>query len=479
MTKNHLAHSPENEDYTTDKKAYFGSGEDVKVSSGVLAYEQLVDAEKDHDIKLRTMSWQKAMALLFGDQVCLAIMAQAWSFMVLGWVPALITTFVAGGLFWITSYTMWKYMMKHPQIRDVCDLGAQLFGGSRLAYEFTGFMLLANNILLIGFHVFTGARILNTLSDSAICTVAFSVIVTVMGILCSIPRTLKHVSFMSMFSAACMGLAIILFLVFAGIEDNPSQGYGGKWPKAGDKVVTTAFPVAGVTWVDCLNAVLNITFLWVPQILFPTFIAEMERPQDFPKALAGLAILSFVLFIIVPIVGYRYLGQYAEAPSFGSLQPKYKKASFAFVIVPTIVIGVIYCNVSAKYIYGRLLGNSRHAHSHTVLGWGTWIGVISGIWALAFIFGEVVPSMGDFLSLLGAAFDSFFGFIYWSLAYWHLYRTELFKTGRRSLNTCIHIFVLFCGLFLLGPGLYAACEAIIADYAGGTRPAFSCASNGI
>lgn len=53
---------------------------------------------------------------------------------------------------------MWAYMMKHPHLKDVCEIGASLFGGSRLAYEWTGFMLLANNILLIGFHVFTGAR---------------------------------------------------------------------------------------------------------------------------------------------------------------------------------------------------------------------------------------------------------------------------------------------------------------------------------
>ena len=40
----------------------------------------------------------------------------------------------------------------------------------------------------------------------------------------------------------------------------------------------------------------------------------------------------------------------------------------------------------------------------------------------------------------------------------------------------IHVFVMFVGLFLLGPGLYAAVKAIIADYAGSTNPAFSCAN---
>ncbi|KAK5945780.1 hypothetical protein PMZ80_002988 [Knufia obscura] len=160
----------------------------------------LVAEDHQHDIKLRTMSWQKAAWLLAGDQVCLAIMAQTWSLSVLGWVPGIITMLVAGALFWITSITMHKFIMKHPQIMDICDFGYYAFGKSRVAYHFTAFMLLANNIILIGFHVLTGAKILNTLSDHSTCTVVFSVIVMIMGIIMSLPRTLRHVSFMSMFS---------------------------------------------------------------------------------------------------------------------------------------------------------------------------------------------------------------------------------------------------------------------------------------
>jgi len=271
-----------------------------------------------------------------------------------------------------------------------------------------------------------------------------------------------------------MGLAILLFLVFSGIEAAPGYGYNGDYPTVG-QVKTYAFPPAGTTWVACMNAVLNITFLWVPQILFPTFISEMERPEDFPKSLAVLAGVSAFLFIVPPAIGFRYLGQYATAPAFGSLGPLvYRKASFAFVIVPTLVIGVIYANVSAKFVYGRLMGKSRHAHSNTVLGWSAWMLVMIVIWVIAFIFAEVIPSMGDFLSLLGAAFDSFFGFIFFAVAYWQLYKGKLFANAGRSVMTVVHIFVMFCGLFLLGPGLYAAVEAIIADYAGGTKPAFSC-----
>jgi hypothetical protein len=203
----------------------------------------------------------------------------------------------------------------------------------------------------------------------------------------------------------------------------------------------------------------------------------MEKPQDFPKALAVLAAISAFLFIVPPAIGFRYLGQYSTAPAFGSLGVvAYKKASFAFVIVPTLVIGVIYANVSAKFVYFRIMGTSRHAHSNTIIGWGVWAAVMAVIWIIAFIFAEVIPSMGDFLSLLGAAFDSFFGFIYFAVAYWQLYKGQLFKGPVRIVLTIIHVFVMIVGLFLLGPGLYAAVEAIIADYGGGTKPAFSCSN---
>lgn len=420
------------------------------------------------------ISWKKTALLLFGDQVCLAILAQAWSFSVLGWVGGMITTLVSGAFFWLTSMTLWRFCMKHPEVRDICDLAFVLFGRSRIAFEVTAFMLLANNILLIGFHILTLAKIFNTLSTHALCTTVFAVIATIIGVVFSIPRTLNHVSTMGVVSAISMGIAILLLMIFAGIEPNPAQGYNGEYPIDGP-VYTYAYPLAGTTWVGIVNGVLNITFLWIPQILFPSFIREMRRPQDFPKALAALAIGSFVLFIVPPIVGFYYLGQYSEAPSFASLQPVYAKAVAGFVILPTVIIGTIYSNVTTKFIFRRILAGSRHEHSNSAVGWGTWIAVTIVVWVLGFIFAEVIPSMGDFLSLLGAAFDSQFGYLFWFGCHISLYKGALFKGPLRSINTVLHIIAGFIGLFLLGPGLYAAVEAIIADYAQSTRPAFSCA----
>ena len=77
---------------------------------------------------------------------------------------------------------------------------------------------------------------------------------------------------------------------------------------------------------------------------------------------------------------------------------------------------------------------------------------------------------------MSSLFDSFFGFIYFAVAYWQMNKHNLFGGFSRSIQTAVHFFVLLVGLFLLGPGLYAAVEAIIADYSGAVKPAFSCAN---
>lgn len=52
---------------------------DSDSDNAVHVIDALVAEDHGHDIKPRTMSWQRAAWLLAGDQVCLAIMAQFWS----------------------------------------------------------------------------------------------------------------------------------------------------------------------------------------------------------------------------------------------------------------------------------------------------------------------------------------------------------------------------------------------------------------
>ncbi|KAK9899096.1 hypothetical protein P389DRAFT_43887 [Cystobasidium minutum MCA 4210] len=466
--------TPPKADHDTEKK-----GADV-VDHAEDPFVQLVESEKDHDIKFRTLSWQKTALLLLTEYVCLAMLALAWSYMVLGWAAAIIVTFLLAVSTWYTSYTLWQYCMRHPHVRDIVDIALQLTGGNRLAGEATAIMLILNNVFLMGFHVLTGSKILNTLSDHSHCTVVFQIVTAIMSLVFSIPRTLQHVSLMGIGSAICMAIAMLLTLIYSGIQDHPGYGYSGTWPEAGAELVRHGAAPAGLEFIPAFNAVLNITFLFIGQILYPSFIAEMERPQDFPKALAVLTFFEVTIFTVAAVVGYYFNAQYSTAPLIGSLlEPWMKKSAFAFVLVPTVIIGALYANVAGKYIFRRIMRGSRHAHSHSVVGWGTWLAIIVVLWIVAWVLGETIPSMGDFLSIMSAAFDSFFGYIFWAAAWFELNRGRYFSSAKQTTFFAINVIIFLLGLLMLGPGLWTSIEAIKADYASGASPAFSCADNSL
>lgn len=70
------------------------------------------------------------------------------------------------------------------------------------------------------------------------------------SVLCSLPRTLQHVSLLSIISAIAMFIAIVLSLIYAGIEDAP---LGAIEPVR----TSIGLPDGGPGFVDGLNAVLK------------------------------------------------------------------------------------------------------------------------------------------------------------------------------------------------------------------------------
>lgn len=102
-----------------EKRANLADPEKGSSSDGSSdVFVALVEAERGHDIKLRTMSWQQTAVLLFAEYVCLAIAAQAWSYSILGMAGGLFVTFGMGAMTIYTSYVMWQYIMVHPEVRN-------------------------------------------------------------------------------------------------------------------------------------------------------------------------------------------------------------------------------------------------------------------------------------------------------------------------------------------------------------------------
>lgn len=70
------------------------------------------------------------------------------------------------------------------------------------------------------------------------------------SVLCSLPRTLNHVSLLSIISAIAMFIAIVMSLTYAAIEDAPLDA-------TGPVVTSIGLPDGGPGFVDGLNAVLK------------------------------------------------------------------------------------------------------------------------------------------------------------------------------------------------------------------------------
>ncbi|KAL2872023.1 putative neutral amino acid permease [Aspergillus lucknowensis] len=442
-----------------------------------------IELEAENSIKYRTCSWQKTAALLFSEYICLAIMSFPWSYSVLGLVPGLILTVFIAAVVLYTSLIIWRFCLRHPHIRDVCDIGQHLFWGSRIAWYLTAVMFLLNNTFIQGLHCLVGAEYLNTISGHGACTIIFSLVTAIISLICSIPRTFSALSRVATISAFATFVSVMLAVIFSAIEDHPA-GYS---PADGDPIVR-AIPAPGTSFVSAMNAFLNISYTFIGQITLPSFIAEMKEPKDFWKSVTAVTIAEIIVFSLVGSIVYAYTGnQYITAPAFGSIgDDVYKKVAFSFMVPTIIFLGVLYASVSARFIFFRIFEGTRHKGNHTFVGWASWIGILAGLWILAFIIAEVIPFFSDLLSIMSSLFDSFFGFIFWGVAYLRMRREDhgpdfYKKRGFRGwAGAIINVGLIGIGLYFLGPGTYASIESVIQNYKTGTVGSpFTCADNGL
>ncbi|KAJ5109688.1 hypothetical protein N7532_002333 [Penicillium argentinense] len=443
--------------------------------------DQIVLSNED-TINYRTCSWQMTAALLFSEYICIAIMSFPWSYSVLGLIPGLLCTVVIAMIVLYTSLTIWRFCLRHPEVRDVCDISKILFFDSDIVWYIAAAMFLLNNTFIQALHCLVGAEYLNTVAGQPFCTVALAMITAIISFICSLPRTFSTLSKIGTFSAIATFLSILLSIIFAGIQDHP---YGWTEEK-GDPMILN-FPAPGTTFVQGLSAFLNISFTFIGQITLPSFISEMKEPHDFWKSLAAVTVAEIILFTIVGALVYVFVGnQYITSPAFGSLgNDVFMKVSFSFMVPTLIFLGVLYASVSARFIFFRMFEGTRHKTNHTVFGWACWSGILLFLWIVAWVIAEVIPFFTNLLSIMSAIFGSYFGFILWGWAWIRmLYSDHPNLTKKQGLRHWVELLfngiIILIGLFFLGPGTYASVQSVLDSYKeGGFDSAFSCASNGL
>lgn len=86
---------------------------------------------------------------------------------------------------------------------------------------------------------------------------------------------------------------------------------------------------------------------------------------------------------------------------------------------------------------------------------------------------------------MSALFDSFFGFLFWGVAYFRMRSVDggfafIQKQGIRGYaEAALNVLIIITGIFFLGPGTYASVKSIMIDFDPSSGAVFTCASNGL
>lgn len=486
----------ENNTHTNDDEQYIINNNNNNIKKDIYSIKEnilistpsnsSISSTKDESLnELKSCSWQQTAGLMLSEYIVLAIMSFPWSYSVLGLIPGLILTLFVASTVLYTGLIISDFCEKHPSLRNVCDISIYLFGNYKSIYYITCICFLANNILIQGLHVLVGAKFLNTITNHSQCTVVFSIIVVIISICFSWPRRFSTLSFLGYFSAATMFIAVILAMIFAGIQSHP-------YKFDGTPVHYTLFPKKGTTYVDAMCAFLNIVYTFVGQITYPQFISEMRNPKEFKKVLWLVSICEVIIFSLAGSIMYVYVGTYyMTAPAFGSLEKVYKIISFSFAVPTIIFAGALYANVSTKFIFFEFFKNDHDMlFKDSFKSWFYWLSILTTTWILAFVIAEVIPFFSDLLSLMSSLFDCWFGFIFWGVAYLRLKNEKYneincFKNFNNlnfieKIHYIIAISLIFMGIYILGPGLYATISSIVTNFENNVYgTVFSCTSNGI
>ncbi|KAJ6437702.1 N amino acid transport system protein [Purpureocillium lavendulum] len=475
-----------------------GPGFDGTEADGNAAVTERLQADEvcaADGIRYRSCSWPKTAALLFAEYIGLAIMCFPAAYAQLGWVGGLVSTLFVAASYQYTSLIIWEFCLRHPEVRDICDIGRLVFGNTDWAYWVTAIMFVGNNS---GLHVVVGGEYLNTVLahwSAPVCkTVLFCLITAILCWVTSLPRTFSMLSHLATLSALFTFVSVSLAAAFIATQEHPANYVpatdgdivDGSLPVG--EPVFSAWPAPGYSFVSIMVAFLNICYTFIGQITVPSFVAEMKDPRDFPKALWLCTSAELVVFCTIGTVIYKYTGmQYVTSPAFGGLEHVSKVLSFSFMVPTTVILGAMYASITARFVFFRVFEDTVHLRRHTVVGWSAWSGILLVTWTAGFLVSQIIPFFSSLLALVAAIFNAFFGFIYWGAA-WLRMRGADHRAGRRVRSkewdrvlvaVNVSMIVVGVGVFL-GAGTVASINHILHQFAvGNVKGVFTCSSNAV
>ena len=329
------------------------------------------------------------------------------------------------------------------------DAGMILFGPIGREILSLGTIIFA--VFATGGQLLAGQIALGSLSNSKLCLMLYTGIFTIPTFICSLPRTLDRLSWLSVPSVFSILIAGIVGMIGAGVS----------FPVANISVT------ANTSFVVAFISVTNPVFAYAGHFMFFILISEMKHPTHAMRAAWVLQIFATTFYVVFAIVLYVYVGNSVASPAFSSLPEKWQKAAYGIAIPNFLIAGSLYSHTAAKLLFVRFFRKSRHLYSNTVLGWSVWILLIFLMNAAAFVLAVGVPIFNYLIGIAASLFASWYTYGL-AGAFW-LYDAWVDKGGAVACKsnwpmTGLSFATLAAGGFICVAGMYVTIKQIVDAY---------------
>jgi hypothetical protein len=307
-------------------------------------------------------------------------------------------------------------------------------------------MILIAQVLITAAGIVSTSTAFNALSEHGACTVWFALVSAALITGFSAVRTFSRLGWLTWAGFVTFFIAVFVFVVAVTQQDRPAAA-----PATGPyELGWEAVPAIAPTFAAGMTASANIFLSGSGGSMYLPIMAEMRSPRaGYRRAVYVNGVLVGALYLVFSLVIYRYCGQWLTTPAFGSAGTLFKKIAYGLAL-PGLVIGNgIYQHVAAKYLFVRLLRNSRHLQASTPVHWVTWIGANVLLGSLSFVISQAVPILDYLLGLTGALFSAPFCLLFPAL-FW-MYDNKGYNTLSASdkARWWLHVLILLIGSFMV------------------------------
>ncbi|ETS86636.1 hypothetical protein PFICI_00464 [Pestalotiopsis fici W106-1] len=446
--------------------AEIGSAE--KIQQGTNQFE--VFKQGDGVVDFRTVHWIQASVIFLKIIFATGVLSIPSSMNALGAFPGAVVVVALTLLNAYCAIVQGNFRNRHAGCHSIADM-AHLVGGP-VVKEIVGFLFLAAYVICAASGIIGVSTAFNALSLHATCTQWFSLVATVIVALAASVRKFEKIAWLTWVGFISVFIAVMIVVVGVTTRDRPAIA-----PQTGD--FDLGFVVIGYpTFIAGMTACATIFCSSAATAAFLPVISEMKRPKDYNKAVYVCMAIVTSSYLAFSFVVYYWCGKWVASPSLGSAGPVIKRVAYGVGIIGLAVSACLYVHIGAKYIFVRVLRNSRHLQENTVIHWATWLGCTIGISICSFLIASGIPIFNYILALAGSLCFSpvaicLPGWL-WCHDYSHYRKGNVWQITTYYL----HVLMIAFGAFMTIGGTYSVIQEIIDAYASGAiGSAFSCADN--